>query len=426
MFWDSYDRYARTWRIRYQTYGGDGAWSKVEAYDENSERRTPVAVTDQSGGLWLFWLQKTGTRWQLCYNRHDGSCWELNIPSRFPASGGFDPRVEDDVFVLLNTTDSTRPLWVFWARREPLGNTGQTRWQITYRSKDNINPDNSGWSEISTLPKGEWADADDREPTACVNKAGKLELFWSSTRDGSWSIWRTLLDHADPQPVTRTPYAQRAPLPLPLNDALLLIYRSNESLVYTSTVYSATETLDSRYAGCTTVDARNKGKTTLNAKFEDFQTYTYDTGQNGKRGNLDWYARDTIGIYLTPTTEDKAVINENRRRIKAVLRQFLPIQVRTVFFIEPAVYSEVIYTYEFPATVEPRLIAEAAVDHLHLDTVIADSYDGLADSHRDSVPAWIWVHSWSSTYPDHRTVNFTQDPITISFRTWHTGLATGA
>jgi hypothetical protein len=430
VFWESYDDRNQTWCIRFRIRGSDGAWSGIETLkftaSRENERRAPVAVTDQDGGLWLFWLEKTDSRWQLYYNRHNGSGWELNIPMRFPFSGGFNPRVEDDIFVLFNPGDVTRPppLWVFWARKEKLGHTGQTRWQIAYRSKANLDPRHSGWSAIFHLPKGEWVEADDREPTAWINEQGKLELFWSSTRDGSWSIWRTLLSEGIPipEPVTRTPYSQRAPLPLPHGGAFLLIYRSNESLTYRSTVYTATETLDARYAGCTTVDARNTGKIALRKQFNDFQTYTYETGRNGQRGEQDWYARDTVGIYLTPTTEDPAVISENHRRIKDVLKQFLPIQVRAVFIIE-LVATEAVYTYDFPDAAETRLIVESAVDSV--DTVAAETYTGLFDSRRDTVPGWIWIHSWSSAYPDHRTVDFTQSSIITSFRTWHTGLATG-
>jgi len=421
VFWDSYDDKNQTWRLRFQIRRSDGAWSGIESFGE-SERRAPAAVVDQAGGLWLFWLEKTDSRWQLSYNRHDGTSWQLDIPGQFPPSDGSDPHVESDVFVLFHPTDPNRRLGVFWARKEQLGNTEQTRWQITYRFKDNINPDNSGWSAISTLPKEEWAEADDREPAAWVNADGKLELFWSSTRDGSWSIWHTLLGEGVPEAITRTPHSQRAPLPLPLTDAFLLIYRSSESLPYTSTVYTATGTLDTRYAGCTSMDVRNAAKITLRKQFKDFQTYTYETGRNGQRGDQDWYARDTVGIYLTPTTEDPAVISENRRRIKDVLKQFLPIQVRAVFIIE-LVVTEAVYTYEFGDAAAPRLIVEAAVDTV--TAVAKETYSGLIDSRRDTVPEWIWVRSWSSTYPDHRTVDLTQSPVTTSFRTWHTALTTG-
>jgi hypothetical protein len=114
----------------------------------------------------------------------------------------------------------------------------------------------------------------------------------------------------------------------------LLIYRSNESLRYTSTVYGATETVDARYAGCTTVDTRNKPKLDLRGQFGDFQTYTYDTGQAGQRTELDWYARDTVGLYVPPGAAEQVPTASSQRSFADVLRQFLPIQVRAVFIVE--------------------------------------------------------------------------------------------
>ncbi|MEI9971362.1 MAG: hypothetical protein WDO73_04500 [Ignavibacteriota bacterium] len=84
----------------------------------------------------------------------------------------------------------------------------------------------------------------------------------------------------------------------------LLAYRSNQSIDYTSSVYSATQTTDSRYGGTTTIDTRNAAKIALRGKLADFQTYVYDAGSNGVRTNNDRIARDTIGLFLTPDTAD--------------------------------------------------------------------------------------------------------------------------
>jgi hypothetical protein len=123
-------------------------------------------------------------------------------------------------------------------------------------------------------------------------------------------------------------------LPLADDDGLLLIYRANQSLTYQSQVYGATETIDFRYAGSTTAHSRNAAKLGLRQKFEDFQTYTYDTGQAGQRTNEDWYGRDTIGLYLTPDTMDAGLINQGITRIERVLAEFMPITDRAVFITQ--------------------------------------------------------------------------------------------
>jgi hypothetical protein len=374
-------------------------------------------------------MEKEGTGWQLKYNRHNGTAWELDPAAVFPPdTGGEDPRIEDDPFVLFNSTESARSLWVFWARKEPTGEPHQTRWAVYYRVKAGVDPNVShDWSEIRALPK-DAPEYDDREPAAFVNADGNIELFWSSNRDGSWSIWHNTLNIAAgiwdaPEQVTSNPYSQREPLAQPIDDSTLLIYRSNESLTYSSEVYRATETLDSRYAGCTTADTRNMAKIAARGQFKDFQTYTYDAGQNGERTHKNWYSRDTIGIYLTPDTEDQTLILRNQKLLESALKQFLPVQVRAVFIIEPAVYKELIYTYDFP-TVEPqRVIVEQFFDRI--TGITPEVYPGLRDSYRDTAPDWIWLRSWSERFPDHRTVNSATVPIDTRFRTWHIGLIAG-
>lgn len=277
------------------------------------------------------------------YNRYDGSAWELTVPATFSLDDGQDPRVEGDLFVLFHVTDAAQPVWVFWSRKEPAGAPGQTRWRVVYRVKASLNLNANNWGPVRSLPAGA-SDSHDREPAAALDADGNVELFWSSNRHGSWSIWHATFDVATndwgaAEPVTNNPYSQRDPLPVLIqagaSAGTLLIYRANESLTYTSTVYGATETVDARYAGSTTVDTRNQNKLALRGRFDDFQTYTHDTGQGGRRTNQDWYARDTVGLYLTPDTDDHGVIQRNQNLLNNALRQFLPAQVRPVFFIEP-------------------------------------------------------------------------------------------
>ena len=50
--------------------------------------------------------------------------------------------------------------------------------------------------------------------------------------------------------------------------------------------------------------------------------------------NADQYARETVGLYLTPDTTDQAVIQRNQNLLRNALREFLPAPVRTVFRTE--------------------------------------------------------------------------------------------
>lgn len=340
VFWSTYDETQQIWHVNHRTRTG-GVWSAIETEepfaDTGNERKNPWAVVDNTSGLWLFWLERVDSRWQLKYNRHNGTTW--GTVSNFPLDvAGADPRVESEPFVLFYPAGPNQSIRVFWARREPAAEPGQTRWTLVHRTKGNIDPDETGWNNIESLSAMP-PTYHDREPAAFVSDAGNIELFWSSNRDGSWSIWNNTLDittqtWGTAERVTDDPYSQRDPLPLLLNNGMLLIYRSNESLSYTSNVYRATETVDFRYAGCTTADTLNAAKIALRDQFGDFQTYTYDMGKNGGRTNEDWYARDTIGLYLKPDTMDAEKITMGRSRIAQVLREFMPITDRVVLFTQ--------------------------------------------------------------------------------------------
>ena len=341
LFWSAYDLAARTWLIRFSRRR-DSQWSPIEPLplgDPDTPRRQPWAVADDAGGLWLFWLEQTGGRWQLRYNRHDGTDWALTSAAIFPVDAGADPRVESAPFVLFHPRDAEQPLWVFWARKEAIGVPDQSRWRVVYRVKTSLDPRAVDWSPVRALPS-EARDAHDREPAALVDAEGNIELFWSSTREGSWSVWQATLNRATHNwgpaaSVPHNPYSQRDPLPIAGEPGTLLLYRSNESLLYTSEVYGATETVDARYAGCTSVDTRNLAKIALRRQFADFQTYTYDVGRLGQRTDQDWYARDTVGVYVPPGEARRLSRGDSQQVPSDLLSQFLPIQVRAVFIAEP-------------------------------------------------------------------------------------------
>ncbi|MEO8258887.1 MAG: hypothetical protein ABI868_16190 [Acidobacteriota bacterium] len=344
VFWSSYDEATQLWQISLRTRAG-GQWSPVAPLGavapfatDSVPRRQPCAVTDNAGMLWLFWLELAGRLWQLRYNRFDATNWTLAVPATFPADAGADPRVEGPPVVVFHPTDAAQRLWVFWARRDPVGLAGQRRWRIMYRVKAGLNPGAADWSALRALPPGP-AESDDREPAALVKANGDVELFWSSTRNGRWSIWRATVNRAThawgaPELVIDRPFTQADPLPIPTAAGTMLVYHASDSVTYASSVYGATRTVDARYAGSVTIDVRNTAKRDLRGRFGDFQGYTHDSGRNGRRTNLNRYARDTAGVFLVPDTTDQAVIERNQNLLRLALREFLPAAVRTVFMTE--------------------------------------------------------------------------------------------
>ncbi len=366
LFWESHDEAAGSWRVRFRQRAG-GEWSAAETLggETSPDRRRPAAAADDAGGVWLFYQQRGAAGWELRYNRHDGADWQLPEAATLPLDGGDDPRVESDPFVVVRPGAAGRRIWLFWARREPLADPAQSRWSVVYRVKNGLDPADAGdWSPILPLPKADPRDHD-REPAARVAGSGDLELFWASTRDGGWSIWRAELSVTGPgaaEPVTGAPYSQRAPLPLRLGQNVLLVQRSNRSVSYTSEVYGAMRTVDGRYAGSTTASPRDTAKIALRGAFEDFQTYTYDAGAGGQRSEDDWYARDTLGVYLAPDTMDAAEIEGGSNRLRGILDEFMPATDRAVLIAEPGRHADQVYDYHRPGAAEPRLLLDDFTD----------------------------------------------------------------
>jgi len=340
LFWQSYDPAQlpadRIWRISFATRTGT-IWSAPAVFgDPATERRLPAAVVDNAGGLWLFWLEPVAGTWQLRYNRHDGTDWALATPQTLPLDGGQAPRVEDDLFVLFHPASANQRLWLFWARQEPGGPAGQTRWSVVYRIKQGLDPAAADWSPIHTLPKTGPGGYHDRQPAALLAAGGNIELFWSSTQHGGWSVVANTLaigplTWGTSQQVSTGPDTRRAPVAVDTGTGTLLVYRSNESLAYASAAFGATHTLDHRYAGTTTVDTGAVAKLALRGRFEDFQTYTYDAGPGGVRTNGNRIARDTVGLYLTPDIDDEDEIKAVISRLASVLAEFIPLTARAVF-----------------------------------------------------------------------------------------------
>ncbi|MFF4897846.1 hypothetical protein [Streptomyces sp. NPDC001068] len=344
LFWQTYDPAQppgeRHWRISFATRTGT-RWSAPAVFgDPAAERRLPAAVADGSGGLWLFWLERLCGVWQLRYNRHDGTAWQLTTPAAFPLDGGQDPRVEDDLCVVLHPTADAGRLWLFWARHDPAGADGRRRWSVLYRVKQGLDPAAADWSPVRPLPRTT-DDFHDRQPAPLVAPDGTVEVFWSSTRQGGWSILRAGLTPATlawdtPRQVIGDPYARRGPLAVHTGTATLLTYRSNESVPYVSEEFGATRTLDHRYAGTTSVDTRDTAKRERRGTYEDFQTYTYDTGSGGTRTDADRIARDTVGLFLTPDTADPARIAAAATRLAGTLADFVPVSTRPVLITPPS------------------------------------------------------------------------------------------
>jgi hypothetical protein len=364
-FWAALDDTTHRWGLNSSLWDG-ARWSAAQPVPvAAAEARQPSAFVDGAGRVWIFWLERIGSRQQLRYSRRDGTVW--GAPVTFPPDVGVDARVEADPCVVFDPA-STR-IWVFWSRDVTIA-ADQTRREIAYRVKRDANFDAANWSRVRTLPKPASADYHDRQPAARID-ASAVELFWSSNRGTKgYGIWRSALTNeatnkwAAAAQVTAGTYTQRDPLPVAADADLWLLFRSNRSISYQSEVYKATQWVDFRYAGSTSVDTRHADKLALRGEFEDFQTYTYDTGTDGERDDSNWYARDTVGVYLATDTLDAARVQAATERLRNVLPEFMPITDRAVFFARADRHDDYVYTYGVPGADPPQFITETWSDAL--------------------------------------------------------------
>ena len=374
----------------------------------------PTAFEDDTGHIWLFWSSHREGNWDIWYNKSNGISW--GIEQRLISDLTAD---REPAGVFFDAANPNKKIWVFWSQK------GLEGWNIIYRTKPNTDLNDPAWNpetELSPIPPGQ--EYDNREPAVRLDSQGNILVYWSSNRTGSWNIWYKTFDKAldnwtAEAPATTGYFTKKAPTILEDGEGgVRLLFRSNESIAYSSKFYPGTTTIDSRYSGSTGIDVRNRERIGEHGKFEDNQAYTYDTGKN----ESNWYARDTIGLYLTPETENQQLITRSQELVKGILKRFLPIQLRAVFIINPAVYPEYIYTYDHP---DLGMRKERIIEEQFFDSTMTEVYPGLSDSYKDKAPDWIWFHSWSEEYPGHHTVDFTITPVDTKFRTWHIGLEAG-
>lgn len=384
LFWSEYDTEQNIWHIHYRIRT-DGSWSNIDPTDDTNPFRTadvidnttprykPNAVVDRDGDLWLFWLERSHQGWQMKYNKRTGGSWGSTALTLSAGSVG-QFRIDADPYVLMANLNTGPQIYVFWARNVPTGATNQSRWHIDLQVKTDLTFDDLNWHGVYTLPKDPADEGyHDREPMAVINSAGGIEFFCSSNLEGNWAVWwRTLtsidtgdntVDWGIAERITQSVHSSRDPLPITLSDGrVLLLVRSNESIKRSSKTYEAMETLDARFAGSTTQHVRNLPKRILRRKYEDFETYTFDTGQQGKRNDQNWYARDTVGLYLETDTMDNDRIHAEVERLRPVVTEFMPMTDRAVYITRSDIHAEHIYTYGQPPSAESRYIVSTYND----------------------------------------------------------------
>ena len=332
----------------------------------------PAAFEDATGNVWLFFSSLRSGAWAIWYTLFDGTAWgapkpltQGNLPDREPA-------------VLFDPAAGGR-IWVFWSRKKANG-----LWNIFSRRTVKLDFNtlaDADWTEEEMTPAP--ADFDNREPAPLLAGPDTIDLYFSSNRADGFNLWHKAVSSggqgADAG-VTGGQFTHRAPAPLALPNGNVSVWtRSNESQVYSSSLYPSAVTIDTRYAGSITGDTRNLTRLSLRGNFRDIQCYTYDTPRQDPRQEATrLYSRDTVGLYLTPDTNDEQFVVRSQELIANVLRRFLPIQVRAVFLIDLA-YRDFVYSYDNPQASEPHFIEDRMIDTVLSEMIGANAVDGFED-----------------------------------------------
>ena len=380
------------------------------------ENTQPAVMTDNSGNIWAFWVSRpTLVRPSIStisYNRFDvaanawGAVKTLTVGPDIEPAVAFDPG---------NGAPGQGRIWVAWSRKKT-----NDHWNIFHCTTTKIDfagLADADWVQTELAPAP--PDYDRVEPAPVFVSTNRVELYFSANRNDGWHVWFNTLSPApaaDEQQVTHGQFTCRAPAAIARSGGgVRLWFRNNSSQVYTSPSYPASQTIDARYAGATTADTRNAVKMGLRGNLVDVLRYTYDTG---KRED-DWYARDTVGIYLTPDTDNSQLILRTQSTLANVVRLFLPIQVRAVFVIQQ-VYPEFVYTYALKDAAQPRFIGEEVVD-----TILSETYTGIVDSFRDRVD-FKFTRTWGPGLPKKGVIDLAVQPPDLSFRLFMREVEEGA
>jgi hypothetical protein len=192
-------------------------------------------------------------------------------------------------------------LWLFWCRDRA---DRRELWQQA----------NSGgvWGPQVLLSSDLTTGQRDEAPCAVVDGAHVL-LFFHSNRRGPWQIWSRLHDGAAWHNALRMSgelTADKEPTAFVDGGGLLRVLWSSQRR--------------SPWYRSRTLDLDDVHMLAEMGTLNDHTHYVYDTGV----GPDDWYARGTVGLYLTPDTHDQAKIAAAVDRAAAFLEPFRPAPVR--------------------------------------------------------------------------------------------------
>ncbi|ESA38306.1 hypothetical protein N836_33290 [Leptolyngbya sp. Heron Island J] len=394
------------------TWGDAITWQPVTATGDPGRHSDLAAVVAGDGRVWLFWSTHTGRRWSIVTAQWNSAAppetaWSPIEPLAETAGGNREP------YAILDTANR---IWLFWSQRQV--GSGPESWTLRRRVFD---PGTTSWGpEVAvTVPPPVNSQVRDLTPQAIRLEDNNFQLFFQSNRNGGSDLWSatviadpTNTTPIEPVAITTGPTLDSAPAPVQMPEgALWLLYRSDRSVSLsqianrpmvalnhriiqpnTGSTTPNSNTSQSfrrpdtgtlkRFAGANSIVLADIARIQRQRQWDDLLSYTPQKPDGGLLANDDLYTRGTIGLYLSRTIPDSPLSREKVERLKAVLENFLPINVRVVVILAPRVDIE--YLYPPGEDIEERYQDQYP---------FVDYYSGLTDATDLDLPDWVLLLS---------------------------------
>jgi phage tail-like protein len=279
----------------------------------------PVVVKDAKGTIWLFWESRRRGPSDIWAMTLANGATSFSAPQRI-TGGDFHDRMPNAVL------DSTGQIRLFWTR--DLGDRTRIFQSIF---------DGATWKapvDVSSASRMIWPSQSGSSPhfrdeaPAVVLFNKEVWLFFGSNRDGRWHIWaskETGSGFRPPVRVTGPGSDDMEPAAFANGSgALRLVFRTQRS----------GEAFRSRTVDFADLGAIQRGKV------EDRWHYTYSVD----RSDTSFYARDTVGLYITPDDNvNRGPYQDEADRVRTLVEPFRPLPVHFVWFVEPPNTVESLY-----------------------------------------------------------------------------------
>lgn len=347
----------------------DGAWRQfgpaqgvpsadvrrlVELADESVALATPAgAVRIDAQGAITLWQAAGGLP-----SNDVAACaspWSASVRLTLPAAG---TRADREPALVREAAGTVLLVWSRWLA----GAAGEDRRALRVRRFD---PVTHTWGAVGVVTQPLPAGSADVQPAALAQPAGGARIFFSADRSGGPSLWEVSVDAGlvpgAPLALPAGEEAHTAPLPVRLpGGAVMLIFRSDgwtapdqlapvlagAAPASRSARVPEAATLR-RHAGSTSVVRLHAARNARRLQWGDLLSCTPHRPQ-GRPDDppltpAEFYTRGTLGLYVTRGRFGQPLTAANAARLRQLLAEFLPINLRAVIVLAPDLAIELVY-----------------------------------------------------------------------------------